>query len=47
MIEINWDKTSLFDLKCCGVNSRHFEWVGWGITSNPRYSSDLDDIALI
>ena len=47
MIEIDWDKTSLFDLKCRGVNPRHFEWVGWGTTSNPRYSSDLNDIVLI
>ena len=47
IIEIDWDKTSLFDLKRRGVNQRHFEWWKWGTTSNPRYSSDLDDIALI
>ena len=29
-IEIDWDKTSLFDLKWHGVNPRHFEWVGMG-----------------
>jgi len=27
MIEIDWDKT-LFNVKCRGVNLRHFEWVG-------------------
>jgi len=30
MIEIDWDKTLLFDLKCHGFNPGHFEWVGVG-----------------
>ena len=30
MIEIDWDNTSLFDLKCCGVNPGYFEWVEVG-----------------
>jgi len=29
MIEINWDKALLLDLKCRGVNPWHLEWVGW------------------
>ena len=45
-IEIDWDKAPLFDIKC-RVNPRHFEWVRVGTTSNPIYSSDLDNIALI
>ena len=47
MIEIDWNKTSLFDLKYCEINPRHFEWVEVGIISNPRFSHSLDDIALI
>jgi len=47
MIETDWDKTSLFDLKCCGVNPKHFEWVEVGYNLYPRFSHSLDDITMI
>jgi len=47
MIETDWDKILLFDLKCCGVNPYTLNGWGVGIFSNPRFSHSLDNIVLI